>query len=59
MDTTAALLEWAKQRSLRWAVRDDDKVTYWEGRVEHYLVGPLLETEPRNWRTEIAILREE
>ena len=59
VDTTAALLEWAKQRSLRWAVRDDDKVTYWEGRVEHYLVGPLLETEPRNWRTEIAILREE
>ena len=58
VDTTAALLEWAKQRSLRWAVRDDDKVTYWEGRVEHYLVGPPLETEPRNWRTEIAILRE-
>jgi effector-binding domain-containing protein len=56
VDTTAALLEWAKQRSLRWAVRDDDKVTRWEGRVEHYLVGPPLETEPRGWRTEIAIL---
>jgi effector-binding domain-containing protein len=56
VDTTAALLEWAKQRSVRWAVRDDHKVTHWEGRVEHYRVGPPRETEPRSWRTEIAIL---
>lgn len=56
VETTAALLEWAEQRSLHWAVRDDDKVTHWEGRVEHYLVGPPLETEPGSWRTEIAIL---
>jgi hypothetical protein len=32
------------------------KVTRWDGRIEYYLVGPPDEPNPKNWRTEIAIL---
>ncbi len=54
--TTAALLDWGKGKKLKWQVAEDGKVTRWSGRVEHYLVGPPEETNPKNWRTEIAIL---
>jgi effector-binding domain-containing protein len=54
--TTAALLDWARHNSITWNVRDDHNVTHWAGRVEHYLVGPPLETDPDKWRTEISIL---
>jgi effector-binding domain-containing protein len=56
VETTAALLDWAKRNRITWNVRDDHKVTHWAGRVEHYLVGPPLENDPRKWQTEIAIL---
>lgn len=56
VETTAALLDWAKRNRITWNVRDHHKVTHWAGRVEHYLVGPPLENDPRKWQTEIAIL---
>jgi effector-binding domain-containing protein len=54
--TTASLLDWAKRNSIAWNVRDDHNVTHWAGRVEHYLVGPPLETDSGKWQTEISIL---
>ncbi len=54
--TTAALLDSAAQAGIEWAVEDDQGVTRWAGRVEHYLVGPPAEHDPAKLRTEIAIL---
>ncbi|MES1240964.1 MAG: GyrI-like domain-containing protein [Acidobacteriota bacterium] len=56
VETTAALLDWAKRNGVAWNVRDDHNVTHWAGRVERYLVSPPLETDPSQWRTEISIL---
>jgi len=54
--TTAALLDWAQQSHVIWAMAEQRKVTRWEGRVEHYLIGPPDEPNSKNWQTEIAIL---
>ena len=54
--TTAALLDWGKQKTVKWQVIDERKVTRWNARVEHYQVGPPDEPDPENWQTEIAIL---
>jgi effector-binding domain-containing protein len=54
--TTAALLDWAKQNNVKWQVVEERNVTQWSARVEHYLVGPADEPNPKNWETEIAIL---
>jgi effector-binding domain-containing protein len=56
VQTTAELMEWARRTTVTWSMSERRKVTRWEGRVEHYLVGPPDEPNPRNWQTEIAIL---
>jgi DNA gyrase inhibitor GyrI len=56
VQTTAALLDWAKRNHVNWAMVERRKVTRWAGRVEHYLVGLPDEPKSKNWRTEIAIL---
>lgn len=56
VQTTAALMDWAQQNNISWAMAELRKVTRWEGRIEHYLVGPPDEPNPNNWQTEIAIL---
>lgn len=53
---TAALMDWAQQNNVNWAMDEQRKVTRWDGRVEHYLVGAPDEPNPKNWQTEIAIL---
>jgi len=53
---TAALMDWAQQNNVIWSMVEQRKVTRWDGRVEHYLVGPPDEPKSKNWRTEIAIL---
>jgi len=56
VETTAALMDWAKQNKVSWMMAEQHGVTRWDGRVEHYLVGPPDEPNPKNWQTEIAIL---
>jgi effector-binding domain-containing protein len=56
VETTAALMDWAKQNKVNWMMAEQHRVTRWDGRVEHYLVGPPDEPTPKNWQTEIAIL---
>jgi effector-binding domain-containing protein len=56
VQTTAALVDWAQKNNVAWAMVEQRKVTRWDGRVEHYLVGPPQEPNPKNWQTEIAIL---
>jgi effector-binding domain-containing protein len=55
VQTTAALMDWAQRNTVTWAMSERRKVTHWDGRVEHYLVGPPGEPNPWNWQTEIAI----
>jgi effector-binding domain-containing protein len=56
VDTTKALLEWAKDTDHPWRVLSENNVTWWAARVEHYLVAPPREPSPSQWRTEVAIL---
>ena len=56
VETTAALMDWAKQNKVNWMMAEQHRVTRWDSRVEHYLVGPPDEPNPKNWQTEIAIL---
>lgn len=56
VQTTAALMDWSQQNNINWAMVEQRKVTRWEGRIEHYLVGAPDEPNPKNWQTEIAIL---
>jgi effector-binding domain-containing protein len=56
VQTTATLMDWAKRNKVMWAMSERRKVTHWDGRVEHYPVGPPEEPNPKNWQTEIAIL---
>ncbi len=56
VQTTAALMDWAQLNNINWAMVAQRKVTRWDGRIEHYLVGPPDEPHPTNWQTEIAIL---
>ena len=55
--TTAMLLDWGATHGIRWQTAQNGSATQWEGRFEHYLIGPSNENNPRNWHTEIAILR--
>jgi effector-binding domain-containing protein len=56
VETTAALMDWAQENNVNWAMVEERKVTRWDGRAEHYHVGPPDEPNPMNWQTEIAIL---
>jgi hypothetical protein len=55
--TTAMLLDWGRANAVAWQTREAESGTHWAGRVEHYLRGPPAESDPRNWHTEIALLR--
>jgi hypothetical protein len=35
-------LDWAKLNNINWAMVEQGKVTRWDGRIEHYLVGPPI-----------------
>jgi effector-binding domain-containing protein len=56
VDTTASLLEWAKETDHPWRALSEGNVTWWAARVEHYLVAPPREASPSQWLTEVAIL---
>jgi effector-binding domain-containing protein len=56
VDTTAALLDWAKETGAHWHVAAENNVTWWAARVEHYLVAPPEQPQPDEWLTEVAIL---
>jgi len=56
--TSGMLLDWATEHGIQWQNHGTGDVVEWVGRVEHYIVGPNTETNPRNWHTEIAILKD-
>jgi effector-binding domain-containing protein len=57
-ETTAMLLAWGQQKGIKWQSAQDGKVSSWQSRIEHYLVGFADTQNPSEWKTEIAILVE-
>lgn len=55
--TTAMLLQWGASNGIQWKTAQNGSATEWSGRFEHYLIGPATERNPKNWHTEIALLR--
>ena len=51
---TAALLEWAAERGLRWDVSPTDAGEKWGGRLEFYLTNPADQPDTNQWQTELA-----
>jgi effector-binding domain-containing protein len=58
VETTAKLLAWGQQQGIKWQSTQDNNVSIWGGRVEHYLVGPMDTQNSSDWKTEVAILVE-
>ena len=56
VDTTAALLEWAKANDVTLDSQPGPAGTGWKARVEHYLTDPEEQPNPEKWETKIAIL---
>ena len=56
VNTTAALLAWARENRMVLEFKDHEKASQWGCRVERYLVAPPDESRPERWRTEIDIL---
>jgi len=48
--TTAALLDWGKEKNVKWQVAEERKVTRWNARVEHYQVGRPMSRIPKTGR---------
>ena len=57
-ETTAMLLAWGQKQGIKWKSLQDNKMTTWQSRIEHYLVGPTDTQNPDKWKTEVAILVE-
>jgi effector-binding domain-containing protein len=58
VETTARLLDWGQQEGIKWQSQNDNRLSTWQGRIEHYLVGSADSQNPDDWKTEIAILIE-
>jgi effector-binding domain-containing protein len=56
VDTTAALLEWAKANHVTWDNHEGPTGTAWKARVEHYLTDPEEQPNPEKWETKLAFL---
>jgi effector-binding domain-containing protein len=56
VNTTAALLEWAKANDVTWDFHVGPSGTTWKARVEHYLTDPEEQPDPAKWETKLAFL---
>ncbi|MEZ0075157.1 GyrI-like domain-containing protein [Planotetraspora sp. GP83] len=54
LDATAALLDWAAKRGLRWDVTETRDGEKWGCRLELYKTDPRVEPDMNNWETELA-----
>lgn len=52
---TEGLLTWARDQGLRLDMQTEDGLERWTARLEIYLSDPRLETDPRRYRTDLAI----
>jgi effector-binding domain-containing protein len=56
VNTTAALLEWAKANAVPFDSQEGPTGTVWKARVEHYLTDPEEQPNPERWETKLAFL---
>lgn len=54
MGATASLLEWAKEQTLTWDVRQDPDGERWTARLEIYESDPAEEPDMSKWVTQLA-----
>ena len=53
---TLALLEWAKENTVKWDTSKKKGVEWWNGRAEFYFSDPATEKDPKKFQTELAFL---
>ena len=56
VETTAAMLDWAKANGVTWDNAVGPTGTAWKARVEHYLTDPEEQPDPQKWETKLAFL---
>lgn len=56
VETTASLLDWAKENGVTWDNQQGPTGTVWKARVEHYLTDPEEQPDPSKWETKLAFL---
>lgn len=56
VNTTAALLEWAKANQVTFDSHEGPTGAVWKARVEHYLTDPEEQPNPEKWETKLAFL---
>lgn len=54
-DANAVLIGWAKERGIRWDVRETPEGDRFGCRLEIYMTDPNEEPDPKKWETQIAI----
>jgi effector-binding domain-containing protein len=54
MDATAALIDWAKSKGLRWDMSLSDEGERWGCRMEIYHTDPRDEPDMNKWETQLA-----
>jgi effector-binding domain-containing protein len=54
-DANAALIDWAKKRSIKWDTSDTAEGDQFGCRLEVYLTDPKAELDPEKWETEVTI----
>jgi effector-binding domain-containing protein len=54
-DANAALIDWAKERGIRWDVSETEAGDQFGCRLEIYLSDPKTGPDPEKWETEVAI----
>jgi effector-binding domain-containing protein len=55
VDAVRNLLQWARDRELRWDMTPTSSGERWGCRIESYLTNPQVEPDPTKWATELAI----
>lgn len=55
-NATVTLLEWAKDKKIKWDTSKKKGVEWWNGRVEYYFSDPAIEKDPSDLKAELAFL---
>jgi effector-binding domain-containing protein len=53
---TIALLEWAKEKRVKWNISKKKGVEWWNGRAELYFSDPAVDKDPSKYQAELAFL---
>ena len=49
-------MEWREANGIAWKISGKDGVDWWNARLEHYLKNQNDESDPKKWKTEVAVM---